>query len=142
MDSRPSQQWRGGCHKMRKAVSIGRALCAATLLLPLLAAWGCGHKADVTGNWEGLIDYGPPNGEFGKPQETSMHVVLNIRNEGEQLKAILTIKEERMTEPADTVEFKDNTLRLKIVSKREETYEAKLSGDGTELLGEMKQGPY
>ena len=121
--------------------AIQRPLISTALLL-LLMTWGCGHKEDITGKWEGMLDISSIAQAQGKPGSTAYHIVLNIRKEGDHLAATLASPDEGPTEvTADAVEFKDGALTVK-VSKRRETYEGRLNSEGTELQGHLQQEPY
>ena len=126
---------------MKSTFFIRTPRCLAVLLLPLLAAWGCGKRADVTGKWDGTVDTSSIAGAVRSGHAT-MHIVLTIRREGDQIKATVATPDEGPGETsADTVEFKDNSLTVK-VSKRLSIYEATLNSNGTELNGRFKQAPY
>ena len=126
---------------MKSTFFIRTPRCLAVLLLPLLAVWGCGKRADVTGKWDGTVDTSSIAGAVRSGHAT-MHIVLTIRREGDQIKATVATPDEGPGETsADTVEFKDNSLTVK-VSKRLSIYEATLNSNGTELNGRFKQAPY
>ena len=124
-----------------KSTYIIRTPCSLAVLLLLLASWGCGNKADVTGKWDGTIDTSSV-ADAVRSGHATMHIVLNIRREGDRLKATVATPDEGPGETsADTVEFKDASLTVN-VSKRRSVYEARLNSNGTELNGRFKQAPY
>ena len=126
---------------MNKIISRGRLLYAVPLSA-LLMLWGCGRKADTTGKWEGPLDFGSILPVQGKPADTTFHVVLNIRREGDVLKVSMGTVEQGPEEyPVDSVEIIKDTITVSS-SKRSIIYRATFSSDGTEMHGSLQQGPY
>ena len=129
---------------MKRTISIRRGLCTAALLLPLLMVWGCGKHAEVSskagliGKWEGTLDASSVDRIPGK----TMRIVMNIRKEGDHFTASMATPDEGpQVVPADSVEFNNDTLTMK-VSKRLALIAAKINRDGTELHGTFHQKPY
>ena len=116
-----------------------RARCLACLFLTLLALAGCGHKPNIAGRWEGPLDLTPFAG--GRPETSTFHVVLNIRDEGGRLAATYTADDSPEGVPADSVELNNSSVTVNI-SRRHEVYHGSLSTDGSEIRGSLKHAPY
>lgn len=124
---------------MHKTISRRRLLYAVALAA-LLTPWGCGRKADRTGKWEGPLDFSSILPAQGKPADTTFHVVLNIRREGDALKVSMGTVEQGLEEfPVDSVEIINDTITVRS-SKRPISYKATFSADGAEMHGSLQQG--
>jgi len=122
---------------MKRDISIRGALCAAALPA-LLMVWGCGKHPDVTGTWAGTLDASSVD---HKPGQT-IRIVMTIHKEGDHFTATMSTPDEGpQVVPADSVEFKDSSLTMK-VSKRLAVITADLTGDDAELHGNFQQKPY
>src|SRR5262249_30000290 len=97
--------------RFRAALSV----CSAALVL---VAGACGKRADVSGRWMGPLDLGPYVGKAGKPEETTMHIQLDIRAEPGGLRATMSREDETEPVPADSVEFKDGELVLALSRRK------------------------
>src|SRR5438445_7096057 len=116
---------------MDARLKLTLSLCSAALML---LTGACAKKADVSGHWMGPIDFGPYAGKVGKPEETTMHIQLDIRAEPNGLRATMSREDEGQPVPADRVEFKDGTLVVALSRRRHtQLFELKLSADGQEL---------
>ena len=129
---------------MKRTILIRRSLCAAALLLPLLMVWGCGKQAEVSskagliGKWEGTLDAS----SVDRIPVKTVRIVMNIRKEADHFTASMATPDEGpQVVPADSVEFNNDTLTMK-VSKRLALITAKINRDGTELHGTFHQKPY
>src|SRR5579862_960713 len=116
---------------MKRTTSIPTSSGIAALLLPLLMVWGCGNHTDISskagliGKWEGTIDASSVDRIPGK----IMHVVMNIGKEGDHFTASMaTPDEDPQVVPADSVEFNNDMLTVK-VSKRLAVITARLNTD-------------
>ncbi len=121
----------------RKNLVLRRSFSAALILAPILAA-GCGSARDVIGTWEGAVhlDVTLPD---GRPATRAFRRVIIVRRDGGQFKATLASPDEGLGEAqANDVTFKDGALNV-VVPSRSETYDGRISPDGTELRGTLKQ---
>ena len=121
---------------MDARLKLTLSVCSAALAL---VTGACSKRAEVSGHWMGPIDFGPYAGKVGKPEETTMHIQLDIRAEPGGLRATMSREDEGQPVPADRVEFKDGALVVAIERrKHKQVFELKLSADGNELRGNLK----
>src|SRR5258708_19716304 len=106
---------------MTKSLFCRKPLALSILLLIAIVVGGCGKKTDVTGHWEGPIDMGAFVNNQGKTEST-LHLVLDIRNEGGRLKAtILSLELHDDAVLANAVKFTNVALKFTF-HKRNDTY--------------------